>query len=94
LQRSAKSVTASAKPVAQAERRSPQPAPPNEAESLPPAAQGIGNSTPAATPAAPTIQQRFANGMTYAFSYVVHLPGALLPHSADPNADANPSGLR
>jgi hypothetical protein len=94
LQRSAKSAKASAKPVAQAERRSPQLAPPNEAESPPPAAQGIGNPTPAATPAAPTIQQRFADGMTHAFSYVVHLPGALLPHSADPNADANPSGPR
>jgi hypothetical protein len=94
LQRSAKSVTASAKPIAQAERRSPQPAPQNEAESPQPAAQGIGNPTLAATPAAPTIQQRFANGMTYAFNYVVHLPGALLPHSADPNADANPSGPR
>jgi hypothetical protein len=32
--------------------------------------------------------------MTHAFSYVVHLPGALLPHSADPNADANTSGPR
>ena len=94
LQRPAKSAKASAKPVAPAERRSPQPALPNEAESPPPAAQGIGDPTPAATPAAPTIQRRFANGMTYAFSYVVHLPGALLPHSADPNADANPSGPR
>ena len=94
LQRSAKSVTASAKPVTQAERRSPQPAPPNEAESPPPAAQGIGNPSPAATPATPTIQQRFADGMTHAFTYVVHLPGALLPHSADPNADGNPSGPR
>ena len=91
LQRSAKSAKASARPVAQAERRWPQPAPPNEAESPLPDAQGIGNPTLAATPA-PTIQQRFADGMTHAFSYVVHLPGALLPHSADPNADANRSG--
>ena len=92
LQRPAKSAKASATPVAQAERRSPQPAPPNEAESPPPAAQGVGNPTPAATPAPPTIQQRFADGVTGAFSYVVHLPGALLPHSADPTADANRSG--
>ena len=92
LQRPAKSAKASATPVAQAERRSPQPAPPNEAEPPPPAAQRVGNPTPAATPAPPTIQQRFADGVTGAFSYVVHLPGALLPHSADPTADANRSG--
>ena len=94
LQRPAKSAKASATPVAQAERRSPQPAPPNEAESPPPAAQVVGNPTPVATPAPPTIQQRFADGLTGAFSYVVRLPGALLPHSADPNADANRSGPR
>jgi hypothetical protein len=90
LQRPVKSAKASATPVAQAERRSPQPALPNEA--APPAAQGVGNPTPAATPAPPTIQQRFADGLTGAFSYVAHLPGALLPRSADPNADANRSG--
>ena len=89
LQRPAKSAKASATPVAQAERSSPQSALPNEAESPPPAAQGVGSPTPVATPAPPTIQQRFADGLTRAFSYVVHLPGALLPHSADPNADAN-----
>jgi hypothetical protein len=92
LQRPAKSAKASATPVAQAERRSPQPAPPNEAQSPPPVGQGVGNPAPAATPAPPSIQQRLANGVTGAVSYVVHLPGALLPHSADPNADANPSG--
>ena len=92
LQRPAKSAKASATPVAQAERRSPRPAPPNEAESPLPATQGVGNPTPVATPAPPTIQQRFADGLTRAFSYAVHLPGALLPHSADPNADANRSG--
>ena len=75
-----------------AERRPPQPAPSNGAQSPPPAAQGVGNPTPVATPAPPSIQQRFADGVTGAFSYVVHLPGALLPHSADPNADANRSG--
>jgi hypothetical protein len=84
LQRPAKSAKASATPVAQAERRSP-----NEAESPPPAAQGVGDPTPVATPAPPTIQQRFADGLTRTFSYVVHLPGALLQRSADPNADAN-----
>jgi hypothetical protein len=79
LQRPAKSPKASATRVAQAERRSPQPAPPNKAESPPPAAQGVGDPTPVATPAPPTIQQRFADGLTGAFSYVAHLPGALLP---------------
>jgi hypothetical protein len=92
LQRPAKSAKASATPIAQAERRSPQPAPPKEAESPPPTPQGVGNPTQAATPAPPTIQQRFADGLTGAVSYVAHLPGALLPHSADPNADANRSG--
>jgi len=94
LQRPAKSAKALATPVAQAERRSPQPTPPNEAESARPAAQGVGNPTPAATPAPPSIQQRFADGLTQAFSYVAHLPGALLPHSADLNADANRSEPR
>jgi hypothetical protein len=94
LHGAAKTAKASAKPVAQADRRSPQPAPPNETESPSPAAQGVGNPTPVATPAAPSIQQQFADGMTHAFSYVAHLPGALLPHSADSNTDANPSGSR
>jgi hypothetical protein len=89
LQKPAKSAKASAAPVAQAERRPPQPAPPNGAQSPPPAAQAIGNPTPVATPAPPSIPQRVADGVTGAFSYVVHLPGALLPHSANPNADAN-----
>jgi hypothetical protein len=91
LQRPVKRAKASATPVAQAERRSPR-APPNEAESAPSAAQGVGNPTPVATSAPATIQQRFADGLTGAFGYVVHLPGALLPHPADPNVDANRSG--
>ena len=92
LQRPAKSAKASAAPVAHAERRPPQPAPSSGAQSPSPAAQGVGNPTPGATPAPPSIPQRFADGVTGAFSYVVHLPGALLPRSADPNADANRSG--
>jgi hypothetical protein len=92
LQRPTKSAKASATPAAQAERRSPQPAPPNKAGSPPLAAQAQGAPTSVATPASPSIQQRFANGVTGAFSYVVHLPGALLPHSANPTADANQSG--
>jgi len=27
--------------------------------------------------------------MTHAFGYLMHLPGALVPHPADPNADAH-----
>ena len=38
--------------------------------------------------------QRFADGVTHGFSYLAHLPGALLPHSANPNSDPNPSGTR
>jgi hypothetical protein len=80
LQRAPKSAKASATPIAQAERQSPQPSPSNGAQSPPPATQGIGDPTPVAAPAPPTIQQRFADGVTGAFSYVAHLPGALLPH--------------
>jgi hypothetical protein len=33
------------------------------------------------TPApAPSVPQRFANGVTGALGYLVHLPGALIPH--------------
>jgi hypothetical protein len=39
--------------------------------------------------AAPSVPQRFADGMTHAFSYLMHLPGALVPHPADPNADGH-----
>jgi len=89
LRMPAKSAKASAKPVAQAERQSPQPARPKEAESSPQPAQDTGNPT-AVTPAkTTTIEQRFADGMTQAFSYLVHLPGVLVPHPADPNTDAH-----
>jgi hypothetical protein len=89
LQKLAKSAKASAKPVAQAERQSSELARPKEAEKSPQPAQDAGNPIPVA-PAAPTatVQQRFADGMTHAFSYLMHLPGALVPHPADPNADA------
>src|SRR5271165_1099593 len=63
LRMPAKSAKASAKPVAQAERQSPQPARPKEAESSPQPAQDTGNPT-AVTPAkTTTIEQRFAHGM-------------------------------
>jgi hypothetical protein len=90
LQKPAKSAKASAKPVAQAERPSSEPARPKEAEKSPQPAPDAGNPTPVAPVAAPpTVQQRVADGMTHAFSYLMHLPGALVPHPADPNADAH-----
>jgi hypothetical protein len=94
LQKPAKSAKTSARPFAQTERHSPQLASPNEAASPPQAPQDVGSPTPAAAPTAPSIGQRFADGMTYGFSYLVHLPGALLPHSANPNSDANASWPR
>jgi hypothetical protein len=88
LKKPAKSAKASAKPVAQVERQSTLPARPKEAESSPPPAQDTGNPTAVAPVTATTIEQRFADGMTHAFSYMMHLPGALVPHPADPNANA------
>jgi hypothetical protein len=51
--------------------------------------QGTGNPTAVAPAPAPTVQQRFADGMTHAFGYLMHLPGALVPHRTDPNADGH-----
>jgi outer membrane biosynthesis protein TonB len=89
LQKPRESAKAAAKPVAQAERQSTEPARPKEAERSPQPAQDAGNPTTAAPVTATTVQQRFADGMTHAFSYLVHLPGALVPHPADPNADGH-----
>jgi hypothetical protein len=80
------------KPIAQAERQSTAPAPPKEAEKSPPPAQGAGNPTAAAPVAAApvkttSVQQRVADGVTHAFGYLVHLPGALVPHLGGPNPD-------
>jgi hypothetical protein len=80
---------ASAKPPAQAERQSSEPAPPKEAEGSPQPAQTAGNPTALAPVPAPSVQQRVADGMTHAFSYLVHLPGALIPHLGGPNPDAH-----
>ena len=38
---------------------------------------------------APSVQQRVADGMTHAFGYLVHLPGALVPHFGGSNPDAH-----
>ena len=94
-QRLARSAKASAKPLAEAKRRSTElPARPKEAERAPGPAQGAGAPAavapaavaPAAAPSAP---QRFADGVTHAFGYLVHLPGALVSHATDPNAGAH-----
>jgi hypothetical protein len=77
------------KPIAQAERRSTEPAPPKEAERSPQAAQAAGNPTALAPVPAPSVQQRFADGMTHAFGYLMHLPGALVPHLGGSDADAH-----
>jgi hypothetical protein len=77
------------KPIAQAERQSTEPAPPKEAEKSPQPAQDAG-SPPAAAPVKTTsVQQRVADGVTHAFGYLVHLPGALVPHFGGPNPDAH-----
>ena len=90
LQRLAKSAKASAKPVAEAERRSTEPpARPKEAEQALKPAPGAGAPAAAAPAAAPTVPQRLADGVTHAFGYLIHLPGALVSHPADSNADAH-----
>jgi hypothetical protein len=73
------------RPSAQAERRSTEPAQPKQAEGAPQAPQGAGNPAQVAPVAAPSVQQRVADGMTHAFGYLIHLPGALVPHFGGPN---------
>jgi hypothetical protein len=80
---------ASAKAPAQAERQSAEPAPPKEAERSGQPAQAAGNPTPLAPVPAPSVQQRVTDGMSHAFSYLVHLPGALVPHLGGPTPDAH-----
>ena len=89
LKKPARIAKGSAKPVARVERQPIAPARPKEAESPPQPAQDAGNPTPLAPAAPATIQQRFADGITQAFSYVTHLPGALVPHPPDSNAGAH-----
>ncbi len=89
LRKPAGSAKASAKSVVQAEGQSTEPARPKEAGTSPQPGQDTGNPTVVAPVAATTVQQRFADGMTHAFSYVMHFPAALVPHLADPNADAH-----
>ena len=88
-QKPAKSPKPPVRPIAQAEGRSTEPAPPNEAERSPQPAQGAGNPTALAPVAAPSVQQRVADGVTHAFGYLMHLPGALVPHLGGSDAAAH-----
>jgi hypothetical protein len=88
-QKPAKSPKPPVKPITQAERRSTEPAPPKEAERSPQPAQAAGNPTALAPVPAPSVQQRLADGMTHAFGYLMHLPGALVPHLGGSDADAH-----
>jgi hypothetical protein len=58
-------------------------------EKSPEPAQGAGNPAAVAPAATPSVPQRFADGVTHAFGYLIHLPGALVSHSPDPNAGAH-----
>ena len=84
LQKPFRSPTPPVKPTVQAERQPTEPAPPKEAERSPEPPQGAGNPTASAPVTAPTVQQRLADGVTHAFGYLMHLPGALVPHLGGP----------
>jgi hypothetical protein len=77
------------KPVAEAERQPTEPTPPKEAEKSPQPAQGAGSPTAPAPTKTSSVQQRLTDGVTHAFGYLVHLPGALVPHFGGPNPDAH-----
>jgi len=89
LQRRLRSPTPPAKPIARAERQSTRPAQPKEAERSPEPAQGASNPTALEPAKAPSVQQRVADGVTHAFGYLVHLPGALVPRLGGSDADAH-----
>jgi hypothetical protein len=63
--------------------------PPKEAESPPHPAQDAANPTAVAPATKTSVQQRVADGVTHAFGYLMHLPGALVPHFGGPNPDAH-----
>ncbi len=85
----AKSAKASSKPIPP-ERQSTEPAALKEAEKSPPPAQNTGDPPAAAPAPKPSVQQRVADGVTHAFGYLVHLPGALVPHlGGGSDADAH-----
>ena len=89
LRKPRRSAKASTESVGQAKRRATEPAQPKEAEKSSEPAQAAGSPAPAAPAAAPSVPQRLANGVTGAFGYLAHLPGALIPHLGGPNADAH-----
>ena len=78
-----------AKSLAPIERQSTDPAPPKEAEKSPQPTQEAGSPTALAPVKTTSVQQRVADGMTHAFGYLVHLPGALIPHLGGPNPDGH-----
>ena len=71
------------------ERQPTEPAPPKEAEKSPEPAQVTGSPTAAPPVKTTSVQQRVADGVTHAFGYLIHLPGALVPHFGGPNPDAH-----
>jgi hypothetical protein len=87
-QKPARSAKALAKPIPP-ERQSTEPPPPKEAEKSPLPAQDAGSPTAAAPVKTTSVQQRVADGVTHAFGYLIHLPGALVPHLGGPNPDAH-----
>jgi hypothetical protein len=87
-QKPAKSAKASATPIP-AEPQPTKLAPPKEAESPPHPAQDAGNPTALAPATKTSVQQRVADGVTHAFGYLMHLPGALVPHLGGPSPDAH-----
>ncbi len=87
-QRPAKSAKASATHI----HPEPPPtklAPPKEAESPPHPAQDAVSPTVAAPAPKASVQQRMTDGVSHAFGYLIHLPGALVPHLGGPNTDAH-----
>jgi hypothetical protein len=64
-------------------------APPKEAESPTRPPQDAVSPTAAAPAPKTSVQQRMADGVSHAFGYLIHLPGALVPHLGGPNPDAH-----
>jgi hypothetical protein len=89
LRKPRRSAKASTESVGQAKRRAVEPAHPKEAEKSPEPAPAAGSPAAVAPAAAPSVPQRFANGVTGAFGYLAHLPGALIPHLGGGNGDAH-----
>ncbi len=89
LRKPRRSAKASAKSLPQADGQATEPAAPKDAERSPEPAQAAGNPAALAPVAAPSVQQRLASGVTHAFGYLAHLPGALIPHLGGPSPGAH-----